>query len=267
MVTVSDLGILELVCFAMMVAEVTHINVCGFEISGANCRQTELKPIEPILGRACSVHVSERMMEHRLWRQGSFICLGQQKCSTEHSPQHSPDMLQTIQFVSRSSTLLTRWTSLSSSQLCVCQLGPVWAVRHSAPGLAHQNARPALSLSCQLHSGMCLPYRLMSMLTLCPLSACPCRQAKRSLPLVTLLWLISPSAISLFLSVGSSMLVFPFFTYIKSTGPLGSRLPEVREVQGLESQRVCVMSWFGLAQGVIESGIPGEIAWYFEACW
>lgn len=38
---------------------------------------------------------------------------------------------------------------------------------------------------------------------------------------------IWPSALSLFLSVGTSMLVFPFFSYIKGTGPIGPTLPKV----------------------------------------
>lgn len=38
---------------------------------------------------------------------------------------------------------------------------------------------------------------------------------------------IWPSALSLFLSVGTSMLVFPFFGYVKSTGLLGDKLQKV----------------------------------------
>jgi hypothetical protein len=38
---------------------------------------------------------------------------------------------------------------------------------------------------------------------------------------------IGPAATSIFLSVGTSMLVFPFFTYVRSTGLLADRLPQV----------------------------------------
>jgi hypothetical protein len=38
---------------------------------------------------------------------------------------------------------------------------------------------------------------------------------------------IAPAAGSIFLSVGTSMLVFPFFTYVHSTGLMGDRLPQV----------------------------------------
>ena len=54
------------------------------------------------------------------------------------------------------------------------------------------------------------------------------KQYKRDLPLRTLAWRVSPAALAIFLSVGSSMLVFPFFTYVHSTGLLGERLPQVR---------------------------------------
>jgi hypothetical protein len=53
------------------------------------------------------------------------------------------------------------------------------------------------------------------------------KQYKRDLPLKSLAWKVSPAALSIFLSVGTSMLVFPFFTYVHSTGLLGERLPQV----------------------------------------
>ena len=39
---------------------------------------------------------------------------------------------------------------------------------------------------------------------------------------------IWPAAFSLFLSVGTSILVFPFFTFVPTSGYLGSMLPQVR---------------------------------------
>lgn len=53
------------------------------------------------------------------------------------------------------------------------------------------------------------------------------KQAKRDLPLSTLAWRVSPAAFSIFLSVGTSMLVFPFFTYVHTTGLFGDRLAQV----------------------------------------
>ena len=50
---------------------------------------------------------------------------------------------------------------------------------------------------------------------------------KRDLALKSLAWKVSPAALSIFLSVGTSMLVFPFFTYVHSTGLMGERLPQV----------------------------------------
>jgi hypothetical protein len=52
-------------------------------------------------------------------------------------------------------------------------------------------------------------------------------KATRHVPLLRLALQISPAALAIFLSVGSSMLVFPFFTYVRSTGLLGEKLPEV----------------------------------------
>ncbi len=54
------------------------------------------------------------------------------------------------------------------------------------------------------------------------------KQYKRDLPWRLLAWRVSPAALSIFLSVGTSMLVFPFFTYVHTTGVLGERLPQVR---------------------------------------
>lgn len=50
-------------------------------------------------------------------------------------------------------------------------------------------------------------------------------------PLVLLLqlaWRIWPAWLALLMSVGSSMLVFPLFTCVDTTGRLGQRLPQVR---------------------------------------
>ncbi len=43
----------------------------------------------------------------------------------------------------------------------------------------------------------------------------------------TIAWRVSPAAFSIFLSVGSSMVVFPFFTFSHSTGLMGERLAQV----------------------------------------
>mmetsp|Transcript_22046 Transcript_22046/g.48132 ORF Transcript_22046/g.48132 Transcript_22046/m.48132 type:complete len:479 (+) Transcript_22046:161-1597(+) len=51
--------------------------------------------------------------------------------------------------------------------------------------------------------------------------------SKRDVPLLTLAWRISPAALSIFLSVGTSMVIFPFFTYMRSTGLFGDRLAQV----------------------------------------
>ncbi|GLC52618.1 hypothetical protein PLESTB_000649700 [Pleodorina starrii] len=51
--------------------------------------------------------------------------------------------------------------------------------------------------------------------------------SKRDLPLFRLAARILPAALSITLSVGTSMLIFPFFTYMTSTGLLGERLPQV----------------------------------------
>ena len=61
------------------------------------------------------------------------------------------------------------------------------------------------------------------------------KEYKRDLPLRILAWRVSPAALSIFLSVGTSMLVFPFFTYVHSTGLLGERLPQVNNAHLLES--------------------------------
>lgn len=53
------------------------------------------------------------------------------------------------------------------------------------------------------------------------------KQHKAELPLWAIAWRISPAMLSILLSVGTSMLVFPFFTYMKSTGLLGVRLAQV----------------------------------------
>lgn len=59
------------------------------------------------------------------------------------------------------------------------------------------------------------------------------KQNKRDLPLRMLALRVSPAAFAIFLSVGSSMLVFPFFTYVHSTGLLGERLPQVGRKHGM----------------------------------
>ena len=53
---------------------------------------------------------------------------------------------------------------------------------------------------------------------------------KRDLALRSLAWKVSPAALSIFLSVGTSMLVFPFFTYVHSTGLMRERLPQVLSI-------------------------------------
>jgi hypothetical protein len=46
--------------------------------------------------------------------------------------------------------------------------------------------------------------------------------------LLQLAWRIWPAWVALLMSVGSSMLVFPLFTCVDTTGKLGERLPQVR---------------------------------------
>ncbi|GAX81468.1 hypothetical protein CEUSTIGMA_g8897.t1 [Chlamydomonas eustigma] len=58
-------------------------------------------------------------------------------------------------------------------------------------------------------------------------SDCDEKQYKKNLPMHVLAWKVAPAAISIFLSVGTSMLVFPFFTYVQSTGLFGERLAQV----------------------------------------
>jgi hypothetical protein len=53
--------------------------------------------------------------------------------------------------------------------------------------------------------------------------------------LLRLAWRIWPAAVALLLSVGSSMLAFPLFTYVATTGSLGERLPQVRGKAGAAS--------------------------------
>ncbi|KAL6763078.1 hypothetical protein V8C86DRAFT_2507052 [Haematococcus lacustris] len=53
------------------------------------------------------------------------------------------------------------------------------------------------------------------------------KAAKPDMPLLTLAWRISPAMLAIFLSVGTSMLVFPFFTFVRSTGLLSDRLAQV----------------------------------------
>ena len=48
---------------------------------------------------------------------------------------------------------------------------------------------------------------------------------------------IWPAAFSLFLSVGTSILVFPFFTFVPTSGWLGSMLPQVRPTSPLAGAR------------------------------
>ncbi|KAG2452002.1 hypothetical protein HYH02_003044 [Chlamydomonas schloesseri] len=58
-------------------------------------------------------------------------------------------------------------------------------------------------------------------------SADESKVAKRDLPLLRLMARISPAALSISISVGTSMLIFPFFTYMQSTGLLGVRFAQV----------------------------------------
>lgn len=50
---------------------------------------------------------------------------------------------------------------------------------------------------------------------------------KPEVPLWRIAVRITPAAFAIFLSVGTSMLVFPFFTFMHSTGLMGARLPQV----------------------------------------
>lgn len=65
------------------------------------------------------------------------------------------------------------------------------------------------------------------------------KEYKRDLPLRVLAWRVSPAALCIFLSVGTSMLVFPFFTYVHSTGLLGERLPQVRTCCWVKERLTC----------------------------
>jgi hypothetical protein len=57
-------------------------------------------------------------------------------------------------------------------------------------------------------------------------------KAARHVPLLRLALQVSPAALALLLSVGTSMLVFPFFTYVRSTGLFGEHLPQVGAAPG-----------------------------------
>ncbi|GFR41593.1 hypothetical protein Agub_g2316 [Astrephomene gubernaculifera] len=58
-------------------------------------------------------------------------------------------------------------------------------------------------------------------------SADESKTARRDLPLLRLAARILPAATAISISVGTSMLIFPFFTFMHSTGLLGIRLPQV----------------------------------------
>ncbi|EFJ41398.1 hypothetical protein VOLCADRAFT_98621 [Volvox carteri f. nagariensis] len=58
-------------------------------------------------------------------------------------------------------------------------------------------------------------------------SADESKLAKKDLPLLQLAGRILPAAACITISVGTSMLIFPFFTYMTSTGLLGERLAQV----------------------------------------
>ncbi|KAG2500340.1 hypothetical protein HYH03_001915 [Edaphochlamys debaryana] len=53
------------------------------------------------------------------------------------------------------------------------------------------------------------------------------KAAKKDLPFLRLAYRILPACISISISVGTSMLIFPFFTYMRSTGLMGVRFPQV----------------------------------------
>ncbi|GIL58218.1 hypothetical protein Vafri_13282 [Volvox africanus] len=53
------------------------------------------------------------------------------------------------------------------------------------------------------------------------------KMTKKDLPLLQLMARIFPAAMCITISVGTSMLIFPFFTYMTSTGLLGERLAQV----------------------------------------
>lgn len=55
-------------------------------------------------------------------------------------------------------------------------------------------------------------------------------KVSKELPFWRLAARIFPAAASIAISVGTSMLIFPFFTYMHSTGLMGVRLPQVRGV-------------------------------------
>lgn len=65
-----------------------------------------------------------------------------------------------------------------------------------------------------------------------PPSSSSAQVAKRELPLLRLMARISPAALAISVSVGTSMLIFPFFTYMSSTGLLGVRFAQVRARAG-----------------------------------
>jgi hypothetical protein len=77
------------------------------------------------------------------------------------------------------------------------------------------------------------------------------RRAAPLLLLARIAWRIWPAAAALSLSVGSSMLVFPLFTYVGTDGPLGEHLPQVRRCVWA---RACVRS--ASAGGVLVPQAP-----------
>lgn len=58
--------------------------------------------------------------------------------------------------------------------------------------------------------------------------------------LLQLAWRIWPAWIALLMSVGSSMLVFPLFTCVDTSGHMGERLPQVGGTMGARVCPVCV---------------------------
>lgn len=89
-------------------------------------------------------------------------------------------------------------------------------------------------------------------------------EKKRELGQWSLLLTISPAAWSIFLSVGTSMMVFPFFTYVTSTGLWADQLPQVlfyirlcgdilgRLVPGsLQTRNVRVLLTWALVKGLM----------------
>ncbi|KAK9828283.1 hypothetical protein WJX74_007233 [Apatococcus lobatus] len=85
---------------------------------------------------------------------------------------------------------------------------------------------------------------------------------------------IWPAAFSLFLSVGTSILVFPFFTFVPTSGWLGSMLPQVlfaaRTIADIVGRLIprtdCISTRWGMvAAGLVKTGITPLFFCYLAA--